>query len=81
MLKYIIIFTPKKFVHKCAYPPGIEQTGHSAAGIIHFLNKTPISWLSKKLNTFATSTYGFELSVFRIVVEQVMSIFQDLCYL
>jgi len=45
------------------------------------LNKTPISWFSKKLNTVETSTYGSEFSALRIAVEQVMSIRQDLRYL
>jgi hypothetical protein len=26
MIKQIIIFTPRKFVRKCAYPPGIGHT-------------------------------------------------------
>jgi hypothetical protein len=56
-------------------------TGHSAAGIIHLLSKTPVSWFSKKLSTVETSTYGSEFSAFRIAVEQVMSIRQDLRYL
>jgi hypothetical protein len=56
-------------------------TGRSAAGIIHLLNKTPLSWFSKKLSTVETSTYGSEFSALRIAVEQVMSIRQDLRYL
>jgi hypothetical protein len=56
-------------------------TGRYAAGIIHLLKKTPVSWFSKKLSTVENSTYGSEFSALRIVVEQVISIRQDLRYL
>jgi hypothetical protein len=55
--------------------------GRSAAGMIHLLNKSPICWLSMKLNAVETSTYGSEFSALLIAVDQVMSICQDLRYL
>ena len=41
-------------------------TGRSVTGILHFLNKTPMDWFSKKQNTVATSTYGSEFVAARI---------------
>ena len=34
--------------------------GRSVTGILHFINKTPIDWYSKKQNTVETATYGSE---------------------
>ena len=34
--------------------------GRSVTGILHFLNKTPIDWYSKKQSTVETATYGSE---------------------
>ena len=33
-------------------------TGRSVTGILHFINKTPIDWYSKKQPTVETATYG-----------------------
>ena len=35
-------------------------TGHSITGSLHFLNKAPIDWYSKKQATVETTTYGSE---------------------
>jgi hypothetical protein len=43
-------------------------TGRSVTGIIHFLNRTPIDWLSNKQNTVETSTYGSEYVASRIAI-------------
>jgi hypothetical protein len=47
-------------------------TGRSVTGIIHFLNRTPIDWLSNKQNTVETSTYGPEYVASRIAAEQII---------
>jgi len=36
-------------------------TGRSVTGILHYLNKTPINWYSKKHATVETATYGSKL--------------------
>ena len=33
-------------------------TGKSLTGCLHFVNKTPVDWYSKKLATIETATYG-----------------------
>ena len=55
-------------------------TGRSATGIIHMLNKTPISWYCKKQNTVEVASYGSEFSAFRTRIEQVISLRTDLRY-
>ena len=49
-------------------------TGRSATGIIHLLNKTPISWFSKRQNTCETATYGSEFVAARIGVDQIIDL-------
>ena len=44
-------------------------TGRSVTGVLHFLNKTPIDWYSKKQSTVETATYGSEYSSARTCVE------------
>ena len=56
-------------------------TGKSVTGILHFLNKTPISWFSKKQPTVCTSTYEAEFMATRIAVEQIMDLRNTLRYL
>jgi len=36
-------------------------TGRSVTGILHYLNKTPINWYSKKQAIIETATYSSEL--------------------
>ena len=43
-------------------------TGRSVTGVLHFLNKTPIDWCSKKQATVETATYGSEHSAARTCV-------------
>ena len=45
-------------------------TGRSVTGVLHFINKTPIDWHSKKQATVETATYGSEYSLARSCVEQ-----------
>ena len=47
-------------------------TGKSLTGCLHFVNKTPVDWYSKKQATVGTATYGSEF---------VMDIRQNLRYL
>ena len=35
-------------------------TGQSVTGVIHFINKCPIDWYSKKQGTVETATFGSE---------------------
>lgn len=56
-------------------------TGRSVTGILHFLNKTPIDWFSKKQNTVETSTYGSEFVAARTCVEQIIELRMTLMYL
>jgi hypothetical protein len=56
-------------------------TGRSVTGIIHFINRTPIDWYSKKQNTVETSTYGSEYVAARIAAEQIIDLRNTLRYL
>jgi hypothetical protein len=56
-------------------------TGRSVTGLIHFLNRTPIDWFSKKQNTVETSTYGSEYVAARIAAEQIIDLRTTLRYL
>ena len=56
-------------------------TGRSVTGILHFLNKTPIDWYSKKQATVETATYGSEFVAARTCTEQVIDLRNTLRYL
>jgi hypothetical protein len=56
-------------------------TGRSMTGILHFMNKTPIDWYSKKQGTVETATYGSEMVAFRTGVEQIIDLRTTLWYL
>ena len=56
-------------------------TGRAVAATLHWLNKTPIDWYSKKQNTVETSTYGSEFNTARIGAEQTMELRITLRYL
>jgi len=55
-------------------------TGRSVMGVLHFLNKTPWDWFSKKQSTVETSTYGSEFVAARTATEQIMDIRTTLRY-
>ena len=55
--------------------------GRSVTHILHFINKTPIDWYSKKQNTVETATYGSEFVASHICVEQIMDLRLTLHYL
>eukprot|EP00984_Skeletonema_dohrnii_P035644 scaffold35655_cov150-Skeletonema_dohrnii-CCMP3373.AAC.1 len=46
-------------------------SGKSVTGLLHFLNKTPIDWFSKKQGTIETATFGSENCASRTAIEQI----------
>ena len=56
-------------------------TGKSLNGCIHFVNKTPVDWYSKKQATVETATYGSEFVAAKTATEQIMNIRHTLRYL
>ena len=56
-------------------------TGKSLTGCLHFVNKTPVDWYSKKQATVETATYGSEFVAAKTAREQIMDIRQTLRYL
>ena len=56
-------------------------TGKSLTGCLHFVNKTPVDWYSKKQATVETATYGSECVAAKTATEQIMDIRQTLRYL
>ena len=56
-------------------------TGRSVTGILHFLNKTPLDWFSKKQSTVEVATYSSEMLAMRTCVEQIIDIRTTLRYL
>ena len=56
-------------------------TSKSLTGCLHFVNKTPVDWYSKKQATVETATYGSEFVAVKTATEQVMDIRQTLMYL
>jgi hypothetical protein len=56
-------------------------TGRSVTGILHFVNKTPIDWYSKKQSTVETATYASEFVAARTCVEQIIDLRNTLRYL
>jgi hypothetical protein len=49
-------------------------TGRSVTAILHFLNKFPINWYSKKQATVKMATYGSEFISARTCVNQIMDL-------
>ena len=56
-------------------------TGKSLTGCLHFVNKTPVDWYSKKQAIVETATYGSEFVAAKTATEQIMDIRQTLRYL
>ena len=56
-------------------------TGKSLTGCLHFVNKSPVDWYSKKQTTVETATYGSEFVAVKTATEQIMDIRQTLRYL
>ena len=53
-------------------------TGKSLTGCLHFVNKTPVDWYSKKQATVERATYGSEFVAAKTATEQIMDIRQTL---
>jgi hypothetical protein len=56
-------------------------TGRSVTAILHFLNKFPINWYSKKQATVKAATYGSEYISTRTCVDQIVDLRTTLRYL
>ena len=56
-------------------------TGKSLTGCLHFVNKTPVEWYSKKQATVETVRYGSEFVATKTATEQIMDTRQTLRYL
>ena len=56
-------------------------TCKSLTGCLHFVNKTPVDWYSKKQATVETATSGSEFVAAKTATEQIMDIRQTLRYL
>ena len=56
-------------------------TGWSVTGVLHFINKTPYDWYSKKQGTVETATYGSEFVAARTAAEQIIDHCLTLRYL
>ena len=56
-------------------------TGKSLTRCLHFVNKSPVDWYSKKQATVETATYGSEFVAAKTATEQIMDIRQTLRYL
>ena len=55
--------------------------GRSVMGILHFLNKTPLEWFTRKQPTVETATFGSEFVAARTATEQIMEIRHIIRYL
>ena len=64
-----------------AYLNHCLATGKSLTGYLHFVNKTPVEWYSKKQATVETATFGSEYIAAKTATEQIMDIRQTLRYL
>ena len=49
-------------------------TGKSLTGCLHFINKTPDGWYSKKQATVEAAIYGSKFVAARIATEQIMGL-------
>ena len=56
-------------------------TGCSVTGILHFVNKCPIDWYSKKQGTVETVPFGSKVNSARTATEQIINLCGTLCYM
>ena len=56
-------------------------SGRSVTGVLHFLNKTPIDFFTKRQSTVETATYGSEFLAARTATERIMDLRLTLRYL
>ena len=59
----------------------MHLTGHSITGILHFLNKMPINWYSKKQASVEIVTYGNKFITACTCVNQIADLWLTLHYL
>jgi hypothetical protein len=45
------------------------STGRAVTGVLHFINKTPIDWYSRKQSTVETTTHGSEFSSAKTAIQ------------
>ena len=51
-----------------------KVTRRSQTGILIFCNRAPVMWMSKKQNSFKTSTFGSEFTALKLAVELVIAL-------
>jgi hypothetical protein len=56
-------------------------TRRSVTGIVLFVNKTPVKWISKRQKTVESSTYGSEMVAVRIATDLAAEFRYALCML
>ena len=56
-------------------------SGKAVTAILHFINKTPFDWFSRKQPTVNTATFGAEASATRTAIEQMRANKSTLQYL
>ena len=56
-------------------------SGKAVTGILHFANKTPIMWFSKKQSTVETATFGAEFVAARTCIEQLVELRHSFRYM
>ena len=56
-------------------------SGCLVTGILHFVNKCPIDWYSKKQGTVETVTFGSEANAARTATEHIIDLCGALCYM
>jgi hypothetical protein len=56
-------------------------TGRSVTRILHFINKNPINWFSKKQSTMETATYRSKFSSAKTAIQQKQGLRATLRYL
>ena len=74
----------KPVIHTLYYDANLYHdmlSGKAVTAVIHFLNKTPVDWFSKKQATVETATYGSEFVAGRTATDQTVDIRLSLRYL
>ena len=57
------------------------MTGRSVTGVLHYINKAPVDWFSKKQATVETATYGSEFTAAKTAIQQITALRLKLRYL
>ena len=72
---------PKKYIDKLADTYKRLFNEDPPKGCLHFVNKTPVDWYSKKQAIVETATYGSEFVAAKTATEQIVETRQTLRYL